>query len=130
MPPTCRSGAGGSSPHPIANKTGIRKRMPQDIILHMSITLTLLTVAGFVVFLTAEKLKWQAGRWLSKPVASAAFVGVALANGASATPFGRWIVAALVFSWLGDVLLIPKSTFLAGLGSFLVGHLLFAAAFL
>ena len=43
------------------------------------------------------------------------------------------MLAALAFGWLGDVLLIPRGArraFAAGLASFLLGHLLFAAAFL
>jgi uncharacterized membrane protein YhhN len=88
------------------------------------------TVAGILAFLIAEKLDSTVGKWLSKPIASAGFIGAAISVGAWETPFGRWVVAALAFSWLGDVLLIPKSTFLFGLGAFLVGHLLFAAAFL
>jgi len=39
--------------------------------------------------------------------------------------YGRFVLWALVFSWLGDVLLIPKATFLAGLGSFLVADVKF-----
>lgn len=86
-------------------------------------------LAAMALFLVAEWRGWRAGKWIGKPLASAAFVGVAWLGGASATPYGRWVLAALVLSWLGDVLLIPASTFLLGLGSFLVGHLAFAAAF-
>jgi uncharacterized membrane protein YhhN len=91
-------------------------------------TVLALSVAGF---LAAERKQWRPGQWLFKPLASAAFVGVALSAGATATPYGRWVLAALALSWLGDVLLIPKAmaTFRLGLGSFLVGHLAFAAGF-
>jgi uncharacterized membrane protein YhhN len=88
-----------------------------------------LTVAGILAFLVAEKLDSTWGKWLAKPLASAGFIGAAISRGGLDTVFGRWVVAALAFSWLGDVLLIPKSTFLFGLGAFLVGHLLYAAAF-
>ncbi len=94
-----------------------------------TIVFALLTAVAMVAFLIFERSGSLLGRWLCKPLASAAFVATALAAGAAHSVYGRFIVAALVFSWLGDVLLIPKSTFLGGLGSFLVGHLLFAAAF-
>jgi uncharacterized membrane protein YhhN len=90
----------------------------------------LLTAFGMVLFLAAERRRWRAGKWLGKPLASAGFVAVALDRGALGTPYGRLVLAALVFSFAGDLLLIPASTLLVGLGAFLVGHLWFAAAFL
>jgi uncharacterized membrane protein YhhN len=89
----------------------------------------LVCAAGVVAFLVAEWRRSSLGRWLAKPIASAGFVAVAWSRGAPASAYGRWVLAALVFSLLGDVLLIPESTFMAGLGAFLVGHLLFAGAF-
>jgi uncharacterized membrane protein YhhN len=89
-----------------------------------------LTAAAVVAFLVAEKFESSVGRWIAKPLASAGFVGAALAARALESANGRWIFGALVFSWLGDVLLIPHSTFILGLASFLIAHLLFAAAFL
>src|SRR5260370_30008726 len=83
-----------------------------------------------LAFLVAERRDWRLGKWLFKPLASAAFVALALSAGATATAYGRWVLVALVLSWLGDVLLIPRSTvtFRLGLASFLVGHLAFPAA--
>jgi uncharacterized membrane protein YhhN len=70
--------------------------------------------------------------WICKPLASAGFVGAAVAAGALGTAYGKAILAALVLAWLGDVLLIPEhnGAFLAGLAAFLFGHVAFAAAFL
>jgi uncharacterized membrane protein YhhN len=71
--------------------------------------------------------------WVAKPLASAGFVALALARGAPHTSYGRLVLAALAFGWLGDVLLIRKGArraFAAGLASFLLGHLVFALAFL
>jgi uncharacterized membrane protein YhhN len=85
--------------------------------------------AGVMIFLVAEKRKSLIGRWVGKPIASVGFVAAARSHGALASAWGRWVLAALVFSLVGDVLLIPASTLLFGLGAFLVGHLLFAAAF-
>jgi uncharacterized membrane protein YhhN len=78
----------------------------------------------------------RAGSWrgiaLCKPVASSAFVGAALAGGAPTSHTGYLILAALVLSWLGDVLLIPRGhprMFLAGMVSFLAAHLAYCLAF-
>lgn len=71
-------------------------------------------------------------KWLSKTAASLAFVGLAIDQGALGSDYGRWVLGALVFCLMGDVLLIPASTptFLAGMGAFATGHALFTFAFL
>jgi uncharacterized membrane protein YhhN len=88
------------------------------------------TAAAVGGLLAAERRGAPAGVWLAKPLASTGFVALALSLGATDGEYGRWVLAALVFGWLGDVLLIARRTFTAGLVSFLVGHLAFAAAFL
>jgi len=90
------------------------------------------TVLLAVLLLVAEARGSRAGIWVAKPLASAGFVATAIADGASETPYGRLVLIALVFGWLGDVLLIPRSraVFAGGIASFLLGHLAFAAAFL
>ena len=88
-----------------------------------------LAVVGLVA---ADRAGSRAGVWVAKPLASTGFVLVALARGALETTYGRWVLAGLALGWLGDVLLIPKGArlaFAAGLGSFLLGHLAFAAGF-
>lgn len=44
----------------------------------------------------------------------------------------RWILCALFFSWAGDIFLIFDGTFffIAGLGSFLIAHLLYLGAYM
>lgn len=66
-----------------------------------------------------------------KPLASTAFVVFALQQGAWETVYGRWILAGLVFSWAGDILLIPedKTAFLWGLVSFLLAHVAYGLGF-
>jgi uncharacterized membrane protein YhhN len=92
----------------------------------------LLTWVAVAVLLVSEWRGARAGVWIAKPVASTGFVLAALAAGALDSTYGRFVLGALVLSWLGDVLLIPKAkaSFLAGLASFLLGHVAFAAAFL
>ncbi|MFN8600131.1 MAG: lysoplasmalogenase [Candidatus Binatia bacterium] len=92
----------------------------------------LLTIAAVALLLHAEYRGSRAGIWTWKPIASTGFVATALAAGATSTTYGRWVLAALVLSWWGDVLLIPRASrvFLLGIGSFLLGHLAFAGGFL
>ncbi len=90
------------------------------------------TLAATAALLGAERAGWQPGVWIAKPLASAGFLGAAWAQGALETPYGIWIFLGLVLSALGDILLIPKQSqraFLAGLGSFLVGHVAYTFAF-
>lgn len=91
----------------------------------------LLTVTALAALLVAERREWRAGIWIAKPLAATGFLVAALGAGALDTPYGRWVLLALALSWLGDVLLIPhhRAAFLAGLVSFLLGHLAYVGAF-
>jgi len=91
----------------------------------------LLTAGALGWLLVADK-NGSSGRLLAKPLASAGFLAVALTAGALDSSFGRWMLAGLVLSALGDLFLLSKSeaAFLAGLGGFLTAHVLFAVAFL
>lgn len=96
----------------------------------LSIVACALAVGALLV---AERRESQAGKWLTKPIASFAFIGVALASGASVTGYGQLILLGLVLCLLGDVLLIPEDrpgVFRLGVFAFLCGHVAFAAAFL
>ncbi len=101
----------------------------------------LLTGALVVVLLVGEWRRISSLKAVAKPLASAGFVAAAIAQSRAAaggqaehalsSGYGRLIVAALVLSWFGDVALLSRRSapFLAGLASFLVAHLVFAAAF-
>lgn len=93
----------------------------------MILLLALATMVGCFGYLAAEYRGSTLAGWLTKPFASAAFVGLAAAAGAFDTPFGQVLFAGFVLSFLGDVLLLQHATFLLGLGSFLLGHVAFAA---
>ena len=69
-------------------------------------------------------------RW-AKPLASTAFVVAAATAPGAMTGYGALMLGGFVLSFAGDVLLISRerTAFMAGLGSFLVAHLSFAAAF-
>jgi uncharacterized membrane protein YhhN len=91
-----------------------------------------IVIVGLLGLLTVERLGKKVGVWITKPLASTGFIIAALGAGALQRSYGIWILTALVFCWIGDVLLIPdrKPTFLGGLVSFLVGHIIFVVAFL
>ncbi len=93
----------------------------------------LLTTIMVVGLLWAEHSDSEPGRWLTKPIASAGFIGAAWMAGAWDSPYGRWVLLALCLCWLGDILLIPYKNdklFKAGIFSFLLGHMAFTAAFI
>jgi len=78
--------------------------------------------------LLGEGRRWQV--YLFKPLATLLILGVAL-SGTPLVPSYRWAIAlGLAFSTVGDVfLMLPSDRFVAGLASFLVGHLCYIAAF-
>ncbi len=98
------------------------------MIFWIATAITALLVVGLLI---AESRHSQLGKWICKPLASAGFVAAALARHAEQTAYGRAVLAALVLSFLGDLLLIPKSKkiFQAGILSFLLGHVAFCYAF-
>ncbi len=95
----------------------------------VAVAVCALAVAGT---LAARRRGSRRGVAWTKPVASAAFVAVGLLAGALASPGGRWLLAALLLSWVGDVALIGRgrTAFALGLGSFLAAHLAFTVSFL
>lgn len=90
----------------------------------------LITAGGLGWLLLAERAG-SSTRFLAKPLASFGFLVAAVSAGALDSAFGRWMLAGLFLSALGDVFLLGKqeAAFLAGLGSFLVAHLVFGVAF-
>ena len=88
--------------------------------------------ACVAALLVAEYRASQLGVWLAKPLAAACFVAAALSFGALDSSYGRVVLAGLVFSFCGDVLLIPKAkprVFQAGIAAFGLGHVAYLAAF-
>jgi uncharacterized membrane protein YhhN len=96
----------------------------------MRIVSTLVSAAGLAGLLFGLKAKaWWSP--LAKAVASAGFVGAAYLGGALASWYGSLILIGLGFGLAGDLLLEVHGPlwFLLGLGSFLLGHLAYLAAF-
>jgi uncharacterized membrane protein YhhN len=77
-----------------------------------------------------RQLRWL--EYVCKPATLAALVAVATTITPVHDAGARrdWFVAALALSLLGDVLLmLPADAFVAGLGAFLAGHVLYVAGF-
>jgi len=88
-------------------------------------------VATFVL-VACRLLDLPSAALLAKLAASSGFLLLAWSVGATATPYGRRVLAGLGLSWCGDLLLEgpPDVFFLAGLVSFLLAHLAYISAFL
>jgi len=92
---------------------------------------TALLVAGLVF---SEVRGPQRARFVFKPLASIGFLTLAVWLGAldEGHTYGHWMFAGLVLSFFGDVFLMADERpglFLAGLGSFLLGHVAYAVGF-
>jgi uncharacterized membrane protein YhhN len=97
-----------------------------------AITTTLLvSLVAVVCYLIADTKEHAKGRILGKMLASTMFLALAILSGASQSLFGQVMMAAFLFSWLGDLFLLSREQkwFLAGLVSFLIAHVAFTAAF-
>ncbi len=80
--------------------------------------------------------EWRGSRtamWITKPLASLAFMWAGLQAGALDSGYGLLVLLGLGLCLLGDLLLIPlgrPAAFRAGVFAFLAGHLAYSAAFL
>jgi uncharacterized membrane protein YhhN len=66
---------------------------------------------------------------VAKPVASASFLLLAWFRFPPGYPYDAWVLLALLLCLFGDVLLMFRRAFEAGVVSFLLGHLAFILAF-
>jgi uncharacterized membrane protein YhhN len=92
----------------------------------------LATACAVCALLVAERLRSRAGIWLSKPLASLGFLLVAVLGAPMSSAHASALMLGLGLCAIGDVLLIPTSNgplFLAGIGSFALGHLAYAVSF-
>jgi len=93
-----------------------------------------LSVAAAATALLHIRAEFRGPRWrvyLCKPLTTSLIIGLAwLTPHAAVDGYRELVLAGLVFSLAGDVfLMLPGNYFRAGLASFLVGHLLYIAAF-
>ena len=95
-------------------------------------TCALITLLAVVGLLFAEWRQIALGRWLFKPVASLGFILAAWLLDPLSSSYGSYIFLGLILSMIGDVCLIPQGSgkiFLLGVGSFLLAHVAYTAAF-
>lgn len=97
----------------------------------MSFLPTLLGAVCVAVMVVSDAQGAAKGRAAAKVLASLCFVSQAVINEASGTFAERLVTLGLVASLAGDVLLIwrEKRQFLAGIGAFLIAHVLYILAF-
>ena len=70
-------------------------------------------------------------QYVTKPAALVALIGAVVLLDPADPTRRAWFVAALVCGLAGDVfLMLPSDRFVAGLASFLVGHVLYVAGFM
>ena len=82
--------------------------------------------------LVAEWADSRIAKIAAQMSAASAFIAMALASGALESSYGEILLAGLALCWIGDACLLSsgQSTgFLAGIGAFLLGHLVYAIAF-
>jgi len=91
----------------------------------------LMTVVGLAGLLYGEWKDQPGLRAASKPFASLGFIVAAIGFGALESRYGNIILGGLILGAIGDVCLLGKGkgAFIAGLVSFLLGHVAYVVAF-
>jgi uncharacterized membrane protein YhhN len=91
----------------------------------------LMTGVGLLGLLWGEWRDRPGLRAVSKPFASLGFIVAAIGFGALDSRYGNIVLAGLVLGAIGDVCLLgqAKKYFIAGLVSFLLGHVAYVVAF-
>jgi uncharacterized membrane protein YhhN len=90
----------------------------------------IVAIASLAGLLVGVKNEDQRLKWMFKPMTSLLFVLTGLWLADFSTRYDLLIVVGLVLGLVGDVLLIRKAWFVIGLVAFLLGHILYGAAFM
>jgi uncharacterized membrane protein YhhN len=96
----------------------------------MTITLSIIALISAIITIYAKLRENYLQQYIFKPLTMLAIILIAFWN--SDTPmtfYQQMIIAGLIFSTIGDVLLIDSRRFVYGLLSFLVAHICFIVAF-
>lgn len=90
-----------------------------------------MTTVGLAVLLYGEWKDRPGLRAVGKPIASLGFIVAAIGFGAFESHYGKTILVGLILGAIGDVCLLgsARKFFIAGLVSFLLGHLAYFVAF-
>jgi len=104
----------------------------------VAIALTIACGVALAALLVAEHRQSKPGKLATKPLASGAFIALAVVlgdptstgsgQGFAAGGYSTWILIGLVLGAAGDIALIFPRGFAAGLALFLLGHLAYIAA--
>jgi uncharacterized membrane protein YhhN len=94
------------------------------------IALTIICALSCAILVAGEYLDNDRIRYIAKPIASLAFVvvGVLAFRHNPSEELELAVLVGLVLGAIGDVALLSEHGFLAGLGSFLLGHLAYVVA--
>lgn len=98
----------------------------------LNITILPLALVLLIGLLYAAKKESVAGTLMTKPLLSLLFIAVVLIVPQINPKYFCFILAGLIFCMLGDIFLIfvnSKKLFMAGLASFLIGHIFYGIAF-
>lgn len=81
-----------------------------------------------LIFISREG--WHELRFFTKPLLVPVIAAIYLSTKGQKTPINPFFFAGLIFSFLGDTLLLFQWAFLPGLGSFLLAHVLYIISFI
>jgi uncharacterized membrane protein YhhN len=95
----------------------------------ITVSLAALMTVAVVVLVAAELRGWRTLVLVAKPVASVSFLLLGWGRFHPGHPYDAWVLLALLLCLFGDVLLMFRAAFIAGLASFLLGHLAYTLAF-
>jgi uncharacterized membrane protein YhhN len=96
----------------------------------MTITLSIIALISATITIYAKLREKYLLQYIFKPLTMLAIIGIAFFNSSiPITFYQQMIIVGLIFSTIGDVLLIDSRWFVYGLLSFLVAHVCFIVAF-
>ncbi|HOZ46046.1 MAG TPA: lysoplasmalogenase, partial [Candidatus Hydrogenedentes bacterium] len=101
---------------------------PRCWMRHLDLALGVVTVGCVAAMMYGMFVEHLWSTRLLAMSASTAFVATGLAAGALRSWYGRSMLAGLVLCWLGDYL--GPGNFMLGAAAFLIGHVMFIAAFM
>lgn len=88
-----------------------------------------LVAVGAAVFLAAERRRRPALAFLGKSLASLGFLALGWSRLRAGSTVDAYLVLGLALCLAGDLLLLARRLFAAGLAAFLLGHVAYLAAF-
>jgi uncharacterized membrane protein YhhN len=96
----------------------------------MSITLSIIALISAIITIYAKLRENYLLQYIFKPLTMLTIILMAFLNSSTPTTFyQQMIIVGLIFSTIGDVLLIDSRRFVYGLLSFLAAHICFIVAF-